>query len=149
MKSYAFLWFASERDAHAVPEIDHADDGGEVHEFFIGEMLFHFGINFIGRTGFGHVSDGFRPGEGGAFAIGEKRRFPPRSQAIEPLLRFAQVPGFGGVHIEAKSAAIDLRNPYIDERAQFCIGKNCGKVFVDFQKRLVGVRSRGAISNSN
>ena len=47
------------------------------------EVCYQRLVGRIGRGGFGDVGQGFGPGEGGAFALGESIAYTPAGQAID------------------------------------------------------------------
>src|ERR1700744_4688172 len=56
LRGFSFLRFPAEGPAQAIPQIDHADGGGEIHEFLFGEMFFYLVVHVVGGAGLGDVS---------------------------------------------------------------------------------------------
>jgi len=62
----------------------------------------------IGHLGAGDPGHGFRPSQGGAFALGVVGRFAPRIQTVKALLGFAGGAQVLPVHVDTVGAAVDL-----------------------------------------
>ena len=110
-------------------------------------MLFHFVVDVVGGAGFSDVSQGFGPGEGGFFPVGEERRFAEGGEAIEALLGFAEMARFAGVHVQTEGAAVDLGNAQFDKRPKFGFDQ-LGQVLMDAEENLIGVGGHGAIGDA-
>ena len=76
---------------------------------------------FIGGVAVRDERDCLRPFQRGAFAIGIKRSFAPGVQLVQPLLGLAKRPRVFGVHIDAISAAVDLRRAHFQQMDQFVV----------------------------
>src|SRR6266436_4319256 len=117
------------RDSQAVPHIDGGRENGKVHDFFFAEVLLHFFIDGIGDVRFGNESHGFDPRQRGAFPVGVKRSFAPGIQLIEALFGLSKRAGVFRMHVNAISAAVDLRSAQFQQVEQLVFEAARGKIF--------------------
>ena len=113
----------AEADGNAVPCVHQPDDEGELDHFLGGKMLRHIRVNIVGNMRLSYERHGFGPGERSLFPGIEERDLPPHREAIEALLIFPELAGFGRVEVHAVGAAVDLRHTQFHEGFEFSIGK--------------------------
>ena len=77
-------------NADTVPDVDGADDVGEVNDFLVAEVRAEAFVGFVESVGFGDEREDFGPFEGGAFAVGVERGFAPGVKFVEALFGFAE-----------------------------------------------------------
>ena len=110
----------AEGDAEAVEGVHQADRIGEIGKLLVVELGRGRLIVGIGNAGFGDARHGFGPGKGGAFAAAEQiARIAPDRHQHELVDREAGLQQVARMHVDAKGAAVDLRDPQIDEIDQF------------------------------
>ena len=88
---------------------------GEGDQFFFVEMGAHGSVVGIADRVVSQAGEGFRPLQRGALFIIEQGRFAPDGQVVEAQFALAVQFGFFDVHINAKDAAVDLRDADFDE----------------------------------
>jgi len=123
----------------AIPQIDHGNSEGKVDDFFFGEMLLQVSVHIIRGVSLRDLRYGFGPGEGGAFAVREEGSLAPSLECVEALLGFADGSGVEGMHVEAISAAVDLRGAHSDEVEELGVESALCNVFFDGEEVLEGL----------
>lgn len=104
----------AEADPEPVEGVHQADRIGEIGKFRVGEFGSGRIIGGIGYAGLENAGDGFRPGEGCAFAGGEDvAGIVPDGDEHKLLHRQAGLQQVAGMHVDAEGAAIDQRHPQI------------------------------------
>src|SRR6185312_13310373 len=74
----------------------------------VAELSLELLIDIVGSARLMQHGQGLGPGERRALAIAVERRLAPGVEQVETLLRFPPLARVGGVHVEAKGAAVDL-----------------------------------------
>src|SRR5689334_10634082 len=100
----------AERDVQTVPSVNRNHGERQIGQFTIAEVMLCFLEYFVGHTAFTELRYSFRPRECGALLVVVVGRFAPGIQAIETLLSFTRRAQIFPMHVDAVSAAIDLRN---------------------------------------
>src|SRR6185437_9743490 len=106
------------RDRQPVPRVDRGHGHRQRHDFLLRKLLLYLLIDFIRHMSLRNQCYSLGPRQRRPLAIGIKRRFFPRIQSIESLLRLARRPRVFGMHVEAICASIDLRRAHFDEFEQ-------------------------------
>src|SRR6266404_4888007 len=117
------------RDGQAVPHINGGRENGKVHDLFFAEVLLHFFVDGIRDVRFGNEGHGFDPRQRGAFPVGVKRGFAPGIQLIEALFGLPERAGVFRMHVNAISAAVDLRSAQLQQVEQLVFEAARGKIF--------------------
>lgn len=121
-----------ETDRQPIPGVDGDDRQSQVHQFFFRKMFPGSGVDFVGDLVDADEGDGFRPGEGGAFAFAVEGRFAPGADAIQALFAFAVGARVLGVHVYAVGAAVDLRSAQFDEFDQVAFKPRVSDIAFEF-----------------
>jgi hypothetical protein len=126
--------------SQTVPLVDGCDGQGQISEFSFAEVRADFFLNLVRDVSIGYAGDGFGPGQSATFAVSVIRRFAPRVETVEVLLAFADVVQIFPVHVDAISAAVDLRGAqaYKVEQKRF----ETGLVKIGFQAEYGAVSAR-------
>src|ERR1700754_246782 len=99
-------WSRQENLIEPVPAIGVYDRQGKLRYLILAKMLCHGLISGIIRFTF--YRQGFCKLQGGSFGPGVPGTFAPGGQTMKTLLRFASVNSVLVMHIQTKSAAVDL-----------------------------------------
>src|SRR5579863_1907589 len=108
----------AETDGEAIPAIDCDDRECQVHQFLFAEILAHLLVEFIRDVVIRNQCHTLCPREGRTLAFRVVRGFAPRIEAVETLLALASNSRIFPVHIETKSAPIELRSTQPDQFEQ-------------------------------
>ena len=84
-------------------------------------MRAHGLVGFVGNVGCRDQRHGLGPFERRSLAIAEERRFAPRIQAVQALLRLAFGSRILGMHVQTVSAAVDLRGAHHQQMQQLAV----------------------------
>ena len=79
----------TEPDRQPVPQVDQADQRGQIHQFRLAELRPHLVIHIIRSVRVGNPRQRLGPCQGRPFAVAVERRFAPRVEQIQPLLGLA------------------------------------------------------------
>lgn len=101
-----------------VPDIDRADGQRQPGPIILGECVGHRLPVGIGGAGLFKTRQRLGPGQGGAFARRVKRAFPPSDQHVQTQRHLAILQRFGGVHLHAVGAGVDLAGAQLDQMQQ-------------------------------
>ena len=63
-------------------------------------------------------------------------------------VRFTEVPGFVGVHVQAEEVPVDLRGAHLDQGAQPGVRKYFGEMLVDTEQHLVSIGTDGPVGDA-
>src|SRR6185437_7100920 len=100
----------AESNIEAVRPVDSRYRNRQVGKFLLAELRARCLIYLIRNVAVGDQRDRLGPGQRGAFAVTVERRFTPHAEQIKPLFALAVGPQLLGVHVDAMTAAIDLRS---------------------------------------
>jgi len=100
--------------AQAVPGDNCRHGKRQISHLLFAKVLARVLVNSIRHVSGGDVGDRFRPGQCGPFALGVVGRFAPGVERVHALLVFALRLKIFPMHVEAKGAAIHLRDPKLN-----------------------------------
>src|SRR6185312_4454420 len=103
------------RNGEAVPGVDGDNGEDELCQFVRFKPLTGFVHHIVRDVRLGDERDRFGESQGSTFPGREERRLPPGGERIEPLFGLAYRSGVFAVHVEAVSAAVDLRASHLHE----------------------------------
>src|SRR6266852_2353695 len=135
------------RDGQAVPHIDGGRENGKVYDLFLAEVLLHFFVDGIRDVRFGNEGHGFDPRQRSAFPFGVQRGFAPGIQLIEALFGLSKRAGVFRMHVNAISAAVDLRRAQLQQVEQLVFEAARGKIFFQPIHSSLGLGSKFHVVN--
>src|SRR6266436_19243 len=135
------------RDGQAVPHINGGRENGKVHDLFFAEVSLHFFVDGVGDVRLGNKGHGFDPRQRGAFPVGVKRGFAPGIQLIEALFGLPERAGVFRMHVNAISAAVDLRSAQLQQVEQLVFEAARGKIFFQPIHSSLGFGSKFQVVN--
>src|SRR5215813_8150390 len=122
--SSSFIWFClrlicasryPESDTQTVPAINSDNRGSQIDQLFVCELRPGLFKHILRHMPFADQSDRLGPGQSGSFSVSVECRLSPRVESIEPLLGFPIRSRILCMHVNAKSATIDLRSASLDQ----------------------------------
>src|SRR5262249_30431516 len=104
-------------DGKPVPDVDQPDSGSEMGELRFREHRARRRIHVVrnAMTLLGDKGQAFGPGQRRALARGIDRCLVPGREQLQLLLRHVQLARVRRMHLQAESAAVDLRGAKLDE----------------------------------
>src|SRR5258708_27902403 len=94
-------------DVQPIEGVDGAEEQRDLDLLLLAEMRLESLVSLVGRAGLVDLGQGLGPGERGAFARVEERRFTPGGEHDHALRGFAVLERVAHVKIEALAAAVD------------------------------------------
>lgn len=105
-------------DEEAIPAVDRHHSQCQVYQFLFGELPPYTVITLIRRLPLSDERYGFCPFQRDPLAFGAAGRFAPGLKEIEPRFALTSRPRFAGMHLDAESTAVDLRDARFDQLKQ-------------------------------
>lgn len=128
----------------AVPGVDLDDAQGQVGDFLGAEMGLHLFVGGVRHLLAVQGGDGLGPGQGGALAGIEYRRFLPGGGQVDLVLAEAVLARQGHVHGDAEGAAVDLGDAQAHQFEQAQVQAGALDVGVHAEHGLVAVGNQFA-----
>src|SRR5258708_11514876 len=135
-------------DRQPVPQVDRADQDGEVDDLLLAELRAQLLERLGRRVRLGNQRHRLRPRQSGALARRIDLGFAPRIEQIKPLFPLAAPPRILAVHIEAVGGGVDLRLPHLHEFHQALLEPALSYIGFDAEQGFVAVGRHGPCGQS-
>src|SRR6266700_2539610 len=105
----------AETNSKAVPAIDRHDSQRQINQLLLAKVLAYLFVDSIWHVPLADQCEFFGPEQGCALTLTVEWCLTPGVEFIEALLAFTHGASILAMHIDAVSAAIDLRGSHLDQ----------------------------------